>query len=290
MKLTIFTPTYNRAYILPKLYESLKSQSNKNFIWLIVDDGSTDDTEDLVNNWIKEEQIKIQYFKQSNQGKSIAHNKGVSLTETELFTCVDSDDYLRNDAVELILKNWTAIKENNNVIGILALKGKPDSSKFTTIRNNIKYTTLSEGYRKHGLQGDSMLIYRSDIIKKYEFPKFEGEKFVPEAYLYDLLDQEGKLFILREIIYYYEYLEDGYTKNMAKLIKKNPKGYLTFIEQRLKFDRNLMEKVKNTIKYTAICKVLKKKNYIRKSVYPMITFFTWPIGLIFYFTRYKNVE
>src|SRR5699024_7599204 len=109
MTLTIFTPTYNRAYILPKLYNSLVEQSNKDFVWLIVDDGSTDNTKKLVFTWIRENKISIKYYYQKNQGKSIAHNKGVKETDTELFSCVDSDDYLTKDCVEVVMNTW-----NNN--------------------------------------------------------------------------------------------------------------------------------------------------------------------------------
>jgi len=99
-RITVFTPTYNRAYILNRLYESLKKQSSKSFLWLIIDDGSTDNTEELVNAWIRENIIEIRYYKQENGGKQRAHNKAVELCDTELFICVDSDDYLTENAIE----------------------------------------------------------------------------------------------------------------------------------------------------------------------------------------------
>ena len=103
-KLTIFTPTYNRAYTLKKLYASLIEQINQNFEWLIVDDGSTDNTEEVVKQWVDEKKITIRYFKQRNGGKQRAHNKGVEICNTELFICVDSDDYIVKDSVDKILK------------------------------------------------------------------------------------------------------------------------------------------------------------------------------------------
>lgn len=290
MSITIFTPTYNRAYILENLYNSLKLQTCKSFTWLIVDDGSTDNTSELVNKWIKENIIEIQYYKQSNQGKSMAHNQGVLLTQTELFTCVDSDDFLSENAVEIILKKWKSIKNNNDIIGILAFKGRMDGTSVTTLKSNIKLSKLAEAYRKHGLRGDTMLIYRTNIISKYKFPNFENEKFVPEAYLYDCLDQEGVLYILSEILYYCEYLEDGYTKNIARLLLNNPKGYLAYINQRLVNDKNISEKIKNTIRYTAISIATKQDNYIKNSVYPVLTFITWPLAAIFYWKRYKSIK
>lgn len=288
MKITIFTPTYNRAYILHNLYNSLLNQTSKSFVWLIVDDGSTDNTEELVTGWMNENLIEIQYFKQVNQGKSMAHNKGVELTKTELFTCVDSDDYLSSDAIEMVLEQWEVINQNQEIIGMLVFRGKPDGEIITKITSNEKQMTLYEAYDKHGLQGDTMLIYKTKIISKYAFPEFKGEKFVPEAYLYDLLDQEGNLYIVPKVLYYCEYLEDGYTQNMSKLILNNPKGYLAWIKQRLKLDTKLVQKIKNTIRYTSLSIASKEKNYIRKSVYPLITIFTWPLAWIFYKKRYKN--
>lgn len=287
MRITIFTPTYNRSYILPKLYKSLISQTCKDFVWLIVDDGSTDNTSTLVRDWIEENKIIIEYYKQENQGKSIAHNKGVELTNTELFVCVDSDDYLSNFAVENILNFWST-ENTSKTIGILAFRGNPKGYSITTIKNNIiKSTTLNKAYTDYGLKGDTMLVYRTDIISKYRFPKFENEKFVPEGYLYDLMDKDGDLLLLRKVLYYCEYLNDGYTKNMAELLLKNPKGYLAYIDQRLEFDNKIKDKIINTIKYSAISIAIKKQEFIKNSAYPIITIATLPLAYILYMKRYK---
>jgi glycosyltransferase involved in cell wall biosynthesis len=108
-KITVFTPTYNRAYILDRVYKSLINQTNKSFVWLIVDDGSTDNTESLVKKWIKEDKIEIKYYKQKNGGKQRAHNKAVKLTDTDLFICLDSDDYFTKDAIEILLNSWNEV-------------------------------------------------------------------------------------------------------------------------------------------------------------------------------------
>lgn len=290
-KITIFTPSYNRGYTLDKLYKSLTQQTSKNFIWLIVDDGSTDNTYDLVQTWIKDNLIQIEYHKQSNQGKSMAHNKGVSLTKTDLFTCVDSDDFLAKDAVRNILLEWEKQSKTRRVIGILAYKVYYDGSSITTLRNNdVKYSTLNNAYKKFGLKGDTMLIYLTEIISKYKFPDFPGEKFVPEAYLYDLIDQEGELLIFRGELYYCEYLEDGYTKNISQLLVNNPEGYLAFINQRLCFDKKLSDKVLDTIRYTSMCIHSQRKSKIYNSVYPMICLVTLPLAYIFYYKKYRHIK
>jgi glycosyltransferase involved in cell wall biosynthesis len=289
-QITIFTATYNRAYRLSKLYDSLKAQTVPAFLWLIVDDGSTDRTSDLVKEWIAENVISIQYHKQANLGKSMAHNKGVQLTKTELFTCVDSDDFLCRTAVEDILACWGR-KNNRRVVGILAFKGLPNGQRITSLKKqSIESTTLAKGYGQHGLSGDTMLIFRTKILAKYEFPYFKGEKFVPEAFLYDLVDQDGELLILPKVLYLCEYLDDGYSKNMAGLLAQNPKGYLAYIKQRLRIDTKIKDRVRDTIRYTAMCLLSREHSIITNSIYPVITVLTYPLGYLFYLKRYRGLK
>lgn len=289
MKITIFTPTYNRAKLLKRLYESLIQQTNKNFIWLIVDDGSTDNTEQQVNEWLKEEEIKIEYHKQQNSGKSMAHNWGVELTSTELFTCVDSDDYLENNAVEEVVNFWEHSKKNYT--GILCFRKELGSKNMNPqkkfIRKNVECTKLRDAYEKHSLYGDTMLIFKTDILKKYKFPVFQGESFVPEAYLYDLVDQEGELLVLNKYLYNCEYQESGYTNNMSKLLKSNPKGYCSYINQRLKFDRKFVYRFKDSIRYIAIRLTYDKKGIIREAVYSKIALLAYPFGYLLYLKKYR---
>lgn len=288
MKLTVFTPTYNRAYILDRLYLSLCRQTCMDFEWLIIDDGSEDNTRELVEGWIIDSKINIRYYYQKNQGKSMAHNKGVELTNTELFVCVDSDDYLEDNAVEVILRLWNASTENS--VGILAFKRtKEKTITKICIKEMPIYTTLKNAYDYLGLRGDTMLIFKSDVIKKYSFPHFVGEKFVPEAYLYDQIDQDGALILYPEALYVCEYLENGYTDNMAKLLKNNPKGYLAFIEQRLKIDKTFKHKFMDSIRYISMALVSKKNCIIKNSVYKWITLIAYPFGVVLYYKRYKNI-
>lgn len=288
--ITIFTPTYNRANTLPRLYRSLKTQTIKNFIWLIIDDGSQDDTNSLVNNWIEENSIKIEYYKQENSGKSLAHNKGVELTKTELFTCVDSDDFLISTAIEDIITYWNH-REDLTVAGILAYKGLVNGKSITVMADTQKKsTTLKNAYSKLGLKGDTMLIFRTEIISKYKFPDYQGEKFVPEAFLYDLIDQDGELLILPDVLYIAEYLDDGYTNNMAKLLSRNPRGYLAYIKNRLILDISWNDKVMDTIRYTAMCIFSNERQRISKSIYPILTFVTYPLGYFLYFYKYRPLR
>ena len=283
--LTIFTPTYNRRHILPRLYDSLCAQTSKDFVWLVVDDGSTDQTFELFEEWQKEKKINISFYKQKNQGKSVAMNKGINECKTKLFTCVDSDDYLVNEAVNSILDTWMHCHPYS--IGILCLR---EVSKVpNAMKTNDFYTTLRDAYCKYGLHGDTMLVFRSDIIKRFQFPSFDGEKFVPEDYLYDKIDKEGKLKFLNKVLYKGQYLEDGYTAEMAKLIKNNPQGYHAFICQRLSYDDTLKQRILDTIRHIAINKVLESKGLKYQVIYPWLYALLYPLGYIFYCKRYKHL-
>lgn len=287
-KITIFTPSYNRAYKLSQLYNSLVRQTSKQFIWLIVDDGSTDNTENIIKQCIQENEIKIEYYKQENQGKMIAHNKGVEKCKTELFVCVDSDDYLKEETVETILETYKEIKDNEKCIGIVSNKIYENGQLVgTKLPSTIKYSTLYDLYEKYKYKGDTMLIFKTDIIKKYEFPKIDGEKFIPETYLYDKLDSEGKLYLLNEGLYVCEYLEDGYTKNIVSIIKNNPKGYVLCYKQRMCIAKGIKEKIKSASKYALGNILAKEKGYIKKSPKKIITIISIPLAYLIYIKRYK---
>lgn len=265
---TVFTPTYNRAYCLPALYQSLCGQTSQKFEWLIVDDGSTDDTESLVKHWIGENKIKIRYCDQENSGKAQAHNRGVELARLQLFTCVDSDDALVSNAVERILEMWS---EYPDKIGIICARMDAEYNPITQWKGKIQYCTLYNAYRKYGMRGDAMLIYQTDIIKRYKFPKFEGEKFIRESYLYDLLDQEGSMYITGEALYISEYLPDGYTRNSHRIVQENRQGYQAYLIQRLRLDKKLKYKAMDTLEYIINKQAMKDGRLIEDSVYPILT-------------------
>ena len=145
-KITVFTPVYNRADTLPRLYESLKRQTDQSFVWIIVNDGSTDESEKLVKTWVTEHKLDIKYFYQENAGKPTAHNQGVKETETELFVCVDSDDYLKDDGIEKILMHWEKYKKKNS-IGIIGYKERTSGEPVTSFSNSkIDKATLRQFY------------------------------------------------------------------------------------------------------------------------------------------------
>ncbi len=288
--ITIFTPTYNRAYILHRLYNSLLKQTDKKFEWVVVDDGSTDNTESLLKSWIEENKVNIRYFKQENQGKMIAHNKGVEEAKGELFVCVDSDDYLTPEATKAIQEKWDIVKNKKKCVGIVGSRIYENGNFVGTgMPKNLEYATLRDLSLKYKYKGDTILVYRTEIIKKYKFPKIEGEKFIPEGYLYDKIDQEGELAIIQEKLYVCEYLPDGYTANTARLIKNNPKGYILVAEQRLKISNTIGQKIKCAAKIILGNWLANQKGYIKKSSNKLIMILALPFAYIVYIAKYKKL-
>ena len=288
-KLTIFTPAYNRGYTLDKLYKSLINQTDNNFEWLIVDDGSSDNTKEIVESWIEDNIINIRYIYQDNQGKQIAHNTGVLNAKYELFVCVDSDDYCTYDFVEKILNKSKEIYNNNKLVGIIAYR-KFINKDVKYIIPKVKYLTLTDLNFKYHYKNDLVLVYKTEILKKYLFPKIEGEKFIPETYVYNQIDEIGKMALLPEKIYICEYLKDGYTNNTKKLIKNNPKGYALCAKQRMEITPYFINKVRSASQYTVGSWLAGDKEFIKnenKYIYKILILACIPISLVFYIKKYK---
>lgn len=286
--LTIFTPTYNRGYILDKLYNSLLNQRNKDFKWLIVDDGSTDNTKKLVKSWIDENKIEIKYIYQENQGKHIAHNVGVDNCDTELFLCVDSDDNLLDNAVEDILNDYKYINDDM-ICGIVTSRiDKKNNPIGGEITNKVKYSNLSDLYEKYGLKGDTSLVFKSKIIKEYKFPQIEEERFIGEEYIYCQIDELYKLYISHKKYYKCEYLDDGYTKNMIKTIVSNPKGYMLVKKTKMMLSNNIIVRYKSAALYLASGKIAQEKNLIKNSPRKLTTLLSIPLACIVYNVRFKK--
>lgn len=224
--LTVFTPAYNRAYTLPRTYESMKQQKNTDFIWLIVDDGSTDNTADLVKQWQAEENsFEIRYIYKENGGMHTAHNMAYANIDTELNTCVDSDDALASDAVQRIADAWTAVRDKGYA-GLLALDAQFDGTVIGTGFPAGMTTTTLDGYYRNGRWGDKKLILRTDVVRQYPpYPTFEGEKFVPLGTLYTMIDKNYELYVLDEIVCLVEYMPDGSSRNMIRQYYRNPNGF-----------------------------------------------------------------
>jgi len=289
--ITVFTPTYNRAYCLHKCYESLIKQSNQDFVWLIIDDGSTDDTESLVASWIKEGKIDIQYHYQENQGMHGGHNAAYRLTETLLNVCIDSDDCMGEEAIEKILVAWEKIKDKPEYAGLVGLDADPDGKIIgTKIPEHIKETTLYDLYNVHKVLGDKKLVYRTEVVKKYpSYPIFEGERFVPLGYLYQLIDQDYKLLPINDVLCEVEYMQDGSSMNILKQSRRHPKGFAFSRKSRMQLAENFKDKFKNAIHYVSSAIFTKNGSFISESPKKLTTILAIPFGVLLnLYIRYKT--
>lgn len=259
-KITILTSTYNRAGTLCKLFESLLSQTILDFEWIVIDDGSTDKTESIIQKMIgNNPPFRIRYYYQENGGKHRAINRGLEIASGEYIFFVDSDDYLPKNSIEIVLKHIaTLISSDKKFIGVSGLKAYPNGTIVgRTFKGNYRDCTDLERY-KHNIIGDKAEVYKLDILKDYRFPEVEGENFITEAVLWNRIAKEG--YYLRhfnEVIYYCEYLEDGLTKNIDMNFVNNFKGYTMYVTELIEYELPLKIKIKAVLAYCYRAKLRK---------------------------------
>lgn len=223
---TIFTPTYNRGELLKILYDSLVRQTIKDFEWVIVDDGSSDNTKEIVEEFIAEKKLDITYIYKKNEGKHIAINTGLDIAKGEAFFIVDSDDYLCENALELVMENWKEIKDDSSFVGVAGLRGYSEDTVIGSEVNDTIINATSIDYRYiYKITGDRAEVFKTDILKRYKFPKIEGSNFITECVIWNKLSEDGfKLRWFNKIIYVTKYREDGLTNNMRNIALKNWRG------------------------------------------------------------------
>ncbi|WP_299252437.1 glycosyltransferase family 2 protein [uncultured Aquimarina sp.] len=289
--ITVFTPTYNRAYCLDQCYQSYIRQTNQDFTWLIIDDGSSDNTKELVSSWIDENKIDIQYHYQENQGMHGGHNAAYRLINTTLNVCIDSDDFMPDDAIEKILFNWEIIKDKQELAGLVGLDAdKKGAIIGTKIPDSLKEVTLYNIYNRYGVKGDKKLVLRTDVVKKYPaYPIFEGERFVPLGYLYQLIDQDYKLFPVNEVFCIVEYMEDGSSMNILKQYRRHPRGFAFSRKSRMKLAENFKDRFKNAIHYVSSSIFIKNGAFVNESPKKITTILAIPLGILLnLYIRFKT--
>ena len=226
--ITVFTPTYNRGHLLIKLFDSLKKQTCKKFEWIVADDGSKDNTEEIVNEFIlTNPEFRIIYFKQENSGKHIAINKGVEFANGDLFFIVDSDDFLSEDAIQIIYENWNSIENKIEFDGIVFNKANLSNQAIGNPKYKIIDATPLEFRYKFKEKGDKAEVIKTELFKKHPFP-VNGEKFCPEAMFFNKLE---KLRYINKNIYYCEYLPGGLSDNIYKVRSNSPINSYTYYYQ-----------------------------------------------------------
>lgn len=281
VQLTVFTPAYNRAHTLPRTYHSLLSQSNKDFIWLIVDDGSSDNTAELVKGWqTRENGFEIRYIYKENGGMHTAHNVAYENIDTELNVCIDSDDCLAEAAVDKILTLWNQVKDKGyaGLIGLDAdLNGNLIGNGFP---EQLKETTLTDYYASGG-SGDKKLVYRTDVINSYPaYPVFENEKYVALAYKYRLIDQDYKLCVLNDVLCNVEYQLDGSSHTMWKQYLKYPKGFAFWRKVCMQYPESNKRLIIDCIHYCSSSMIAKNRYFIKESPRKLLTVLCIPLGFV----------
>ena len=238
MKLSIITPTYNRANMLGNLYNSIVKNLEKNrevqqniqVQWLIIDDGSTDNTEEVINQYISEKKIEIQYHKQENQGKMSAINNVVQYADGNLIVECDSDDIFSDNAFYDILQAYYETKERNDLYGLCFLKY---DLKGNNIGNRFQReeTTMFDLYFKEQENGEKAIVFFANIRKQYQYKIEKDEKFSTEARMYHEMDLKYKMKCINKPIMICDYKEDGYTKNIKRVFKENPYGHYAYFKE-----------------------------------------------------------
>ena len=289
--LTVFTPAYNRAHTLPRTYRSLQKQDCKDFVWLIIDDGSSDNTAELVKEWQqKEKDFEIRYIYKENGGMHTAHNTAYENIDTELNICIDSDDELAEGAVSIVLKLWSET-DHEKYAGIIGLDADMNTGKVigTDFPQNMKETTLQEFYAKGG-SGDKKLVYRTDIMKELPpYPVFPGEKYVSLGWKYQLCDQKYKLVTTNTVLCNVEYQADGSSMNMLRQYLRNPQGFAFIRKENMKYNKSVKRNFMDCIHYVSSCIIAKNKHFIAESPRKLMTVLAIPFGFgLTMYIKYKT--
>ena len=279
-RLTIFTPTYNRAYILPKLYESLCAQTCQDFEWLIVDDGSTDNTREQVEGWMKEDKITLLYFQQENGGKMRAYNKAVSLTDTELFVCIDSDDQLATEnVVKDSLKYWDGHKNDisdKRIAGMVSVrKVGSKEADFTKIPHVGCLNSIIGA-----INGETTIFIQTEVLKHHPYPSFEGENFITDVYIFDQMDEKYVFLFHPYFSQQCAYQKDGYTFNYRRLLYDNPRGHREYHAQRVRLKKE--DWIKSVICYISMSLFVRDHTLFSKSPNLFMTVLLYPLGCLKY--------
>ncbi len=286
--LTVFTPTYNRAYCLNKCYESLLRQTSSDFEWLIIDDGSTDDTKEVVDRWISENYIPIRYIYKENGGMHSGYNTAYDNIFTELAVNIDSDDYMPDDAVEKIITFWRKFG-GDQYAGIIGLDVTETGEVIGTLLPEKKSLRVYDFYNRLGGKGDKKLVYRPEVIRPYRSPEFAGEKLFPTCYKYFMVDLTHEVLVYNEPLCVVEYMNDGFTNNIIKHYKPNLNSYIFYRKFIMTYpNATLAHKYRFAIHYVAECMLAKEKNWLLESPKKLLTLLAIPFGVLLYFYIQKK--
>ena len=254
--ISILTPTYNRGKLLLPLYESLKNLTFEDFEWLIVDDGSEDDTEQYALSWIsyniQKAEFPIRYIKKSNGGKHTAINRGVREANGELILILDSDDTLPEDSLATIAQYYEQCKGYKDCAGVCGLMSHHDGQLIGTgfPKDPMYESALQFRYaEKSNVTGDLLEIYKTSVMREFPFPEIENEKFCPESLVWNRIANKYKLFCFNKIVYYRDYLDGGLTSKIVRIRMNSPIASTMTYAEMLDYNISLKWKIRSAINY-----------------------------------------
>lgn len=276
MTITIFTPTYNRADRLHRVYDSLKKQNCYDFEWLIIDDGSEDNTENIVQSFLDEKRFPVQYVKQQNGGKHRAYNRALELAQGEWFFCVDSDDWLADGAIDKIL-DFVYCREYNLIFAYKKdEKGKLLSDEFPENMVQISLRKLNDACH---CNGEFSIIIRTNFARRFPFPVFKGENFITEAVVYDRMTSVEKVSLLSQVLTICEYQQDGLSNNLNLIMKANPAGYCLYFMQRIDMQKSIKDKIITAGKYLCFSFLAGKNRSPYTGKHKWLVLSCYPLGI-----------
>ena len=265
--ISILTPTYNRGKLLLPLYESLKNLTFEDFEWLIVDDGSEDDTEQYALSWIahniENTEFPIRYIKKSNGGKHTAINRGVREASGELILILDSDDTLPSDSLATIAQYFEQCKDYKDCAGVCGLMAHHDGQLIGTgfPKDPMYESALQFRYAKKGnVTGDLLEVYKTSVMREFPFPEIENEKFCPESLVWNRIANKYKLFCFNKVIYYRDYLEGGLTSKIVRIRMNSPIASTMTYAEMLDYNISLKWKIRSAINYWRFKYCIKNKS------------------------------
>ncbi len=282
-QLTVFTPTYNRAKLLQRCYEGMCKQTNKQFVWMIIDDGSSDNTKELVECWMaNRKDFLIQYYYKENGGLHTAYNEAIEHIETELCVCIDSDDFMPCNAVEKILNFWKE-KGSDKYAGIVGLDFYLDGTVIGDLLPEQESVNLIDLFigKYNLINGDRTNVVRTELYKKYAPMKvFPGEKNFNPHYMHLQISQEYDFLVLNENLRYVEYQENGMTNSMLKQYRSSPNSFAEIRKLYLSFPNTSVKfQMRHSIHLVSSCILLGKPiKALKESPCKLITAISYPFG------------
>lgn len=280
--ITVLTPSYNRGDLLKNLYQSLRDQIFDDFEWIVVDDGSTDSTSEIITHFKEDKKIVIKYIKQSNGGKHTAINAGVKISTGELIIIVDSDDTLPKDSLLIINNQYLKIREDATVGGVCGLMAHHDNIVIGNCNLLPQGNISSIDMRfKYGFLGDVCEVFKTDVLREFPFPEIYNEKFCPEDLVWNRIARKYTLYFFNQVVYYRDYLDGGLTSKIVKIRMKSPIASTICYGEMLDLDIPIKSKIKAAINYWRFYLCIKNKSKAEKKI-ASLWICLLPVGLIFH--------